>query len=209
LQYNYTYGFIAAECVRRTNETLARKERNMGKQLRLPLSEEQLECLRGCSQYPQYYKGRKDFEEGHCTFCTVNRAINTVLYDESGWIAWKVPQSFTTRQSTLAVQLVFFPKRHVRNPWELTRSEEKGYFNVLRWAESHFDLPGGAIINRFGDMRYNVGTIMHMHATIMVPNRQGGVIVPLQKERAMWEEHNARMQTFAARYEAGEVPEGF
>jgi diadenosine tetraphosphate (Ap4A) HIT family hydrolase len=173
------------------------------------LTEEQIECLRGCSQYPQYYKGRKNFEENFCPFCTPDPKINTVLYDQAGWVAWEVPQNFTTRKSTLGLQLVFFPKRHVRKTTELDDAERLGYFQVIDWAHAYFDIPGGALVNRFGDMRYNVGTIMHMHTTLMVPNRTGEVIVPLQKSPEMWTEHDARMQGFALRYEAGEVPEEF
>jgi hypothetical protein len=171
------------------------------------LTEEQRECLRGCSKYPQYYKGRKAFEEGACPFCQIDRDLNHVLYERQKWVAWEVPQNFTTRKSTLALQLVFFPQRHVRAPWELDMTERAGYFAVLQWAYENYALPGGGIVNRFGDMRYNVGTIMHMHATIMVPNREGEVVVPLQKSPEMWLEHDVRMREFAARYESGEIPQ--
>ena len=169
-------------------------------------TEQELECLRGCSQYEQYYKGRRDFETGNCPFCNPDPKVNTILYDHHGWIAWEVPQNFTTRKSTLALQLVFFPKRHVRGLTELKNTEALGYFEVIGWAQERFKIPGGGIINRFGDMRYNVGTIMHMHATIMVPNREGEVVIPLQKSTEMWAAHDARMEGFARRYEAGEVP---
>ena len=172
------------------------------------LTAEEIECLRGCSQYPQYFKGRKAFEDGVCPFCKIDHSQNKVLYDNNGWIAWEVPQNFTTRQSTLTLQLVFFPRRHLRRPTSLCTQERLGYFEVLDWAEEKYTPKGGGIVNRFGDMRLNVGTIKHMHATLMVPNRKGEVIVPLQKAAAMWKEHNLRMRGFAKRYNAGEVPEG-
>lgn len=174
----------------------------------IELTNEQLECLRGCSHYLQYYKGRKAFEEGVCPFCQID-PIHTVLYDQDGWIAWEVPQNFTTRTSTLSLQLLFFPKRHIRRLVELTESEQLGFFTVDRWAHTRFDIPGGGIVMRHGDMRYNVGTIMHLHATNMVPilNAKEAVIVPFHKSSQMWEEHEKRMQGFAERYESGEVPE--
>lgn len=171
-------------------------------------AEEQLECLRGCTQYPQYYQGRKDFEKKKDPFFPPYHADNIVEYNKNGWIGWSVPQKFTTRQSTLALQFVFFPKRFLRRPAELTRDEEHGFFDVIRWTDETYNPPGGGIVMRYGDMRYNVGTIMHLHATNMVPNRKGSVIVPLQKDDAMWMEHDNRMRGFALRYEAGEVPEG-
>ncbi len=169
-------------------------------------TEEQLECLRGCSLYFQYHAGRENIEKGRCPFCTINRTVHTVLYEEGGWIAWEVPQIFTTRKSTLSLQLVFFPGRHLRRPTELNRSERLARYDVLDWIEETYDIPGGGIISRFGDMRYNVGTVMHMHETIMVPKRCEEVLIPLQKSQEMWDEHDVRMQDFARRYEAGEVP---
>jgi diadenosine tetraphosphate (Ap4A) HIT family hydrolase len=172
----------------------------------MEFTEEQLECLRGCSQYPQYYRGRKAFETGVCQFCHPNPKVNTVLYDQDGWIAWEVPVTFTSRKTTLSLQLLFFPKRHVRNQWELNEQERVGYFKVLDWAQATYPIPGGAIISRFGDMCYNVGTIMHLHATIYVPNRQGEVLIPLQKSQTTIDANNAQMAEFAKRYEAGEIP---
>jgi hypothetical protein len=169
--------------------------------------DEELECLRGCSQYPQYYQGRENFKKNHCPFCTPDPKVNTILYSADGWIAWEVPQHFTTRQSTLDLQLVFFPRRHIRRNSELTTEERLGRYDVLDWAEETYPMHGGGIVNRFGDMRFNVGTIMHMHETVFVPNRKGEVLIPLQKSPEMWAEHDARMKEFARRYETGEIPE--
>ncbi len=147
------------------------------------LSPEQVETLVSCSSFGQFFDGLENHlcPDCPCAFCTIDRKRNTVLYEENELLAWEVSVRYTTRKSTLSHQIVFFPKRHVRNPWELNEFERSGYFEVLRWAHTNFNLVGGTIINRFGDMQYNVGTIMHMHASIMVPNRKGRVIVPLQK----------------------------
>lgn len=48
------------------------------------LTEEELECLRGCSGYKQYYHGRRNFEKGHCPFCQIDRVLNAVLYERFG-----------------------------------------------------------------------------------------------------------------------------
>lgn len=174
------------------------------------LTNEELECLRGCSQYAQYYQGRKDFENAthkSCPFCKPYPPQNKVRYSGSLWTGWEVPQNFTTRKSTLALQFVFFPSRHIRRHSELTTAERLEFFEVIDWLEEMYEMPGGGLISRFGDMEYNVGTIMHLHATVMVPNRQGEVSVFLQKDDELWQEHDQRMRDFAARYEDGEVPE--
>jgi len=173
------------------------------------LTPEQIETLVGCSSFGQFIDGLRNYlsTDCPCAFCTIDREEHTVLYEtrgKNGWIAWEVPMRYTTRKSTLAHQIVFFPKRHVRNPWEFTKYEKAGYFDVLWWAQTDFNLPGGAVVNRFGDMRYNVGTILHMHATILVPNRKGRVIVPLQKSVGMHRTHTNRMYAFLERYVEGE-----
>lgn len=184
----------------------ARKEPVMLKCTEASLSEEELECLRGCSQYAQYYHTRKAFDEGRCPFCS-HDLENKILYNKNGWIASEVPQNFTTRKSTLALQLLLLPKRHVRNPWELDAHEQQGYFKVLNWARTKFDMQGGGIITRFGDMRYNVGTVMHLHTTIMVPSRNGSVSVPLQKNEATRSENELQMRIFSRKYDSGAGPE--
>ena len=48
---------------------------------------------------------------------------------------------------------------------------------------------------------------MHFHFNLYVPNRKGGVNFVLQNELPVWQDKESRMEKFAARYEAGEVPE--
>ena len=173
------------------------------------LTEEQQEVLIGCSQFGQFCDGLDTLlgpdPTANCPFCHIDHSKNLVRYDQHGWVAWEVPARFTTRQLTLAHQIVFFPHRHLRDLADgLTPEEEHGYFETLRWARQEFKYLGGAVVNRFGDMRFNVGTIMHVHATIMVPNRRGKVWVPFQKSRKMWLDHRRRMLSFLERYAAGE-----
>ena len=171
------------------------------------LSREETECLRGCSTYPQYHKMREGFENEVCPFCVVDRKLNEILYEGDYWVAWKVPPALTTRQSTLDLQIVFFPKYHARHLNDLTINEREEYWKVIDWVYKKFKIRGGVFFTRVGDMRYNVGTIPHLHFNLYVPNREGEVIIPLQKSKETWTEHNLRMQGFAKRYETGEVPE--
>jgi len=139
-------------------------------------------------------------KECSCRFCAIDRVHNTVLYEQDGWIAWEVSSRYTTRKSTLQHQILFFPKSHVRFMTELDDGERAGYFQVIDWIHTTFDCPGGGIMTRFGDMRYNVGTVMHLHSTMMVPNRQGRVLIPLQKSKEMHRNHTKRMREFLERY---------
>jgi hypothetical protein len=177
------------------------------------LTQEDIEVLRGCcyddSRYGQYYLTRKKLEGGHCAFCQIDHKVNTVLYSFFGWTAWEVPTVFTNRNSTLALQIVFFPKRHVRHFNELSLIEWFGLWLLMRWIYKCYGerIPGGGFFFRVGDMRWNVGTVKHFHGNLYVPSRQGQVAVYFQKDPNMWEDQDRRMKHFSARYEAGEVPE--
>jgi hypothetical protein len=178
------------------------------------LTEEDIEVLRGCcfddSRYGQYYLTRKRLEEGHCPFCSIDHSVNRVLYNNFGWTAWEVPVVFSNRQSTLDLQIVFFPNRHIRHPHELSLIEWFGLWFLIRWIYGCYGerIPGGGFFFRVGDMRWNVGTVKHFHGNLYVPSRNGQVAVYFQKDQTMWKDQDERMQRFSARYEAGEVPEG-
>lgn len=69
-----------------------------------------------------------------------------------------------------------------------------------------FDLPGGGVIIRFGDMRRNAGTVPHLHENIMVPDGTAEVRIPLFKNPEDRQKNGARATEFAKRYETGELP---
>ncbi len=166
------------------------------------LDPEAIETLVGCSSYEQFYDMLYTYLSGKCPcrFCNIDREENEVLYEKNGWVAWEVSARYTTRKSTLHHQIVFFPAEHVRFMDELSTHQRLGYFQVIEWIHEKFECPGGGIITRFGDMRYNVGTVMHLHSTMMIPNRTGRVIIPLQKSRRMHRSHTKRMYDFLERY---------
>jgi len=171
------------------------------------LTEEQIDSLRGCSSFEQYYKMRKAFETDGCIFCYLP-LDNKVIYNFMGWKAWIVPEKFTTRTDQLDTQLVFIPKRHVRHLNELRWWEWLGFILIIKWIYRTFKIPGGVIFARIGDMRYNVGTVPHLHFNLWVPNLRRDVWVPFCKVRNgdVWQKHDEQMRGYAKRYEASERP---
>jgi diadenosine tetraphosphate (Ap4A) HIT family hydrolase len=170
------------------------------------LTEEQLECLRGCNEYLYYFKMRERFESRVCAFCHPEVFNNEILFENEGWTVWKVPQGYSSYGEVLATQLVYFPRRHIRHLNALTEAERTSFWKVIDWIYERYEIPGGAFFVRVGDMRYNVGTVPHLHFNLFVPNRTGEVNIPLQKDPATWEAHEKQMQEFARRYAAGERP---
>lgn len=168
------------------------------------LSDEEIECLRGCHEFVYYCKMRERFEDGMCAFCNPEMFDNTVLYQIHGWTVWGVPREYSSYGQVLTTQLVFFPRYHIRHLNELKQNEREGFWDLIDWVYKNYLIPGGAFFARVGDMRHNVGTVPHLHFNVFVPNRMGEVIIPLQKDRNTWQEDDTRMREFEARYEAGE-----
>jgi len=169
------------------------------------LAYEELFCLEGCGNYEQYYHMRGKFEEGACAFCNLDREINDVLVESDLAFGWAVPDQFSKKG--LAHQLLVVPKPHVRSPWDLTDEERLALGHIERSLAGMFDLTGGMMFARFGDMSLNAGTVPHLHYNIWVPDGTREIRIPIFKDPGDREENRERAAGFAKRYEEGEVPE--
>ena len=168
---------------------------------------EELFCLEGCRSYAQYYSMRLGFEMGHCAFCPENFDLskNGVFWEDARAYAWAVPQNFLRKE--LSFHFIIAPKRHVRFLWELSNSEALAMHDALVTIGKRYTLDtGGIIVTRFGDMRFNAGTVPHIHENIMVPNGTGEVRIPVFKDPHDREKNRTRASAFAMQYEAGEGP---
>lgn len=166
------------------------------------LTEEELECLRGCSSYDQYSVMRRRFEASVCAFCQLDRSRNKVRYENDHWIAW---ENIFRHDRACSVMLVVASRSHWRTLKEITREGWGDMYGLCQWMENTYDIPGGMLFIRHGDMRYNVGTVPHLHWNEWVPDRTGEVMVPIAKKLATRKKNNKRMLEFASQYEAGEI----
>ncbi len=168
------------------------------------LTPEELFCLEGCRNFEQYCHMRTQFETGFCPFCTVDRSLNKIYWENNFALCWAVPESFMRKE--LEFHFIIVPKRPVRFETELSDDEVLAIHTAKKKIFSHFNISGGIVAVRFGDMRLNAGTVPHLHYNIMVPNGTGEVRIPVFKEPADREKNMTRAREFAKRYEAGEVP---
>lgn len=123
-------------------------------------------------------------KEGTCVFCQIDFSKNKPL-DRNGnvdltgsawkywWIWWNpFPQNHQRH-------LVFVLKRHVssNNPEKIYFKEWFELMRAFLWAIMLFKFMGGGFDFRFGDTRYNAGTIPgHFHAQIQAPWGTGQVL---------------------------------
>jgi len=171
------------------------------------LTEEQLFCLLGCRDFPQYHKMRSGFESGRCEFCNLDRNVNHVLYENEHWVLWKNPFP----RKTLKKQYVIASREHIRYLEQITPEGWRSFYFVIQWLEAGVEgqyecLQGGNLHVRFGDMRYNAGTVPHLHWNYWVPNGTGEVRIPVMKDVKDSIANESRADGFSRRYEAGETP---
>lgn len=166
-------------------------------------SPEELWCLADCSSFKQYFTMRKRFESEQCGFCVIDPAINTTLFKNDHWILWE--NAFKNNRAC-KVMLVIITKEHWRRLGEITPEAWASFYKVIGYAEKHYDLEGGMLFMRFGNMQLNAGTVPHLHFNLWVPDETGEVRVPIFKKPEDRQASEDRAAGFAKRYEAGEIP---
>ena len=144
--------------------------------------------------------------ETSCTFCEIDPAVNIVLYENDHWRIWENP--FMQGRGT-QLALLIASKMHWRRLTDITRYGWTDMGDMMHWisATYPYDLAGGMLFMRFGDMRLNAGTVPHLHWNLWVPNQEKEVRVPIFKKAEDTAGNIERAAEFASRYEAGEVPE--
>ena len=167
-------------------------------------TDEEQVCLDRCFGYKQYCTMRGRFESGVCTFCEFDTALNKILYKDDHWIVWE--NAFANNRPN-KVMLVIASKAHLRSLKDIPKETWAAFHDCIQWAEESYDLPGGGLLMRFGDMRLNAGTVPHLHWNILVPNGEGPIKPILYNTEEEMKMNKERASEYAKRYEAGESPE--
>nr|AIA14874.1 HIT domain protein [uncultured bacterium] len=124
----------------------------------------------------QLAKMRDLTERGVCMFCPEHihkEAPGTVEAETSHWIVKH--NDFPYDDTRLHVLII--PKKHVSYINDLSKSAKQEFLEVVQATALRHKLKSYAIAMRVGDMRYNGGSIEHMHAHLIVgdvdnPNHQ-------------------------------------
>ncbi len=165
------------------------------------LTEEERFCTTLPYDFAYYCQLRKTFEDGYCGFCGLDHSINTVLHENADWIMFE--NAFKNTRPC-EVMLVIISRKHWRKLSDVTPQAWASFAEMIAYAEAHFNLPGGMLFARFGDMRLNAGTMLHLHWNLWVPSGTGPLSIPVFKSKEEREKDVARALEFEARYNAGE-----
>lgn len=173
-----------------------------------PLVDEEKFCLEGCGSYSQYYLMRKNFEDGHCVFCDLDRERNEVLWEDNFFMLWKVPAGIGKKRP-LEHHILIVPKRHIHFVADLIDEEAISLIAANRFARDKLGYTGGLNHAREGDMRNNAGTVPHLHFNLFQPNGTSEVRVPVFKDPKDRVENQERAARFSEFYNKGISPKRF
>ena len=113
---------------------------------------------------------------GECPLCEkgLREAGNEILRVSNGW------QLITTRfpYKNTDQHLLILPIKHVDSFREITGDDFVTVQSLLLWAVEHFQMPGGGLTLRFGDLDYSGATISHVHFHIIVPSFNQSTALP-------------------------------
>lgn len=156
------------------------------------LNRDQVLTLMNCRSYKQYLSMVNDYEAGRCPFCDPLDEKNIVLNHDLGWRVWKNPYPL----KNTSLHLIMAPRQHSTFVGDISPSDFEAMGRIFKWARHEFELTGGAVAMRFGSPQFNAGSVLHLHANIIVPDNSGAVQITLAKDTEKVEETIARMKVF-------------
>ncbi len=110
---------------------------------------------------------QKCADANSCPFCKINREVNPKDLRVGKY--WRVmPCAFPYHEHTHHILLMTI--RHITDIRKVTPAMWAEWGRLNNWVIRKFNIPGGGIVIRFGDFKYNAGTIAHLHNHIQVPN---------------------------------------
>ncbi len=103
---------------------------------------------------------------GLCPFCPASLSkfhLKPILKETTHWLLTENQWPYgNTRVHLLAIH-----KTHIERLSDLTPEAAQEFFSLMQWAEKKFNLTGGGIGMRFGDITVNGATVAHLHAQLL------------------------------------------
>ena len=112
---------------------------------------------------------RRIIEAGHCPFCRENILQyheQPLIHEGKHWIL--TPSQWPYASTRL--HLLIISKLHITKLADLPPEAGLELIRVLQYAETIFDIPGGAFAMRFGNTSYSAASVMHLHGQLIVPD---------------------------------------
>lgn len=115
----------------------------------------------------QYQVMKAIKENGVCPFCPNNFSkdeLEPVIKQGKYWHLRKNRWPYKNTR----VHLIAIHNTHIEKLYEISPEAAKELIELTQWAEKKYQMLGGGIGLRFGDIGINGGTVLHLHAHIIM-----------------------------------------
>ena len=106
---------------------------------------------------------------GVCPFCSGNDSETKLMSVIKEGKYWQVRENRWPYNNT-RVHLLIIHNEHAEKLADVKPEAAVELFELVKWAESEYNVSGGAIGIRFGDPRTNGATVNHLHVHFIAAN---------------------------------------
>ena len=106
---------------------------------------------------------------GFCPFCFEHASKSHLEPIIKQGKYWHIRKNRWPYKNT-RVHLILIYNTHVEKLSEISPDAAKEFFDLAKWIEEGYQISGGAIGLRFGDIYLNGGTVLHLHAHVITAN---------------------------------------
>lgn len=121
----------------------------------------------GNTRVKEQLKIMKDIKKGeYCPFCPENyekAQLNPVIKQGKYWHVRKNRWPYKNAR----VHLLIIHNSHAEKLSDITPEAAKEIFELTKWIEKEYDISGGGLCLRFGDITVNGATVLHLHFHII------------------------------------------
>ena len=132
----------------------------------------------GTARTEEYRKILKTIEsENKCPFCPSNFKYHKkpILKKSGGWFITENSWSYKEAK----YRFLIISEKHKERLSGLTVKDFATVLRLAKWAVKEFNIPGGALAMRFGDIKFTGATVYHLHFHLISPkiNKNGSANV--------------------------------
>ena len=102
-----------------------------------------------------------------------------ILYETDHWYVFANQHAYLNTQH----QLVFVSQKYAENFWDLSPEAQLDLFSLAERICKDYNIDGGGLSMRFGNMAKSGATVQHIHAQLTVPKENEKVAIWLGSKK--------------------------
>jgi hypothetical protein len=167
------------------------------------IDNEDIGSLLNVGSFKYYCVMRTHIDNGTCPFCPngFDPTLNRIIGQNDHCMFWENPVG--KGDPALEKHYVFALKdEHRTDITTLSPAQRLAFMDLMIQAVERLNIPGGAIVMRFGQAKRNAGSLRHIHANILVPFGNQRYTATLAKDEADLRSKAAKIFLWEKMYQA-------